>query len=95
MNQGIFELIDIYKSFGGIEALRGVHLNIGEAEIIGLLGENGAGKSTLMKVLTGVYQPEAGEIRRRGNSIKVHNTQEAHELGISTIFQEFNLCSNL
>jgi ABC-type sugar transport system ATPase subunit len=95
MNQGIFELIDIYKSFGGIEALRGVHLNIREAEIIGLLGENGAGKSTLMKVLTGVYQPEAGEIRCRGNSTKIHNTQEAHELGISTIFQEFNLCSNL
>jgi ABC-type sugar transport system ATPase subunit len=95
MNQDIFELIDIYKSFGGIEALRGVHLNIAEAEIIGLLGENGAGKSTLMKVLTGVYQPEAGEIHCRGNSIKIHNTQESHELGISTIFQEFKLCSNL
>jgi ABC-type sugar transport system ATPase subunit len=95
MNRSIFELIDIYKSFGGIEALRGVDLSIGESEIIGLLGENGAGKSTLMKVLTGVYQPEAGRIRCRGDSVKIHNTQEAHELGISTIFQEFNLCSNL
>jgi len=95
MNRDIFEMIDIDKSFGGIEALRGVHLNIRESEIIGLLGENGAGKSTLMKVLTGVYQPEAGEIRCKGDSIKIHNTQVAHELGISTIFQEFNLCSNL
>jgi ABC-type sugar transport system ATPase subunit len=95
MNPDIFELIDICKSFGGIEALRGVHLNIRESEIIGLLGENGAGKSTLMKVLTGVHQPEAGEIRCKGDPIKIHNTQEAHELGISTIFQEFNLCSNL
>ena len=52
MNRDIFEMIDINKNFGGIQALRGVHLNIREAEIIGLLGENGAGKSTLMKVLT-------------------------------------------
>jgi len=95
MNRDIFEMIDINKNFGGIQALRGVHLNIREAEIIGLLGENGAGKSTLMKVLTGVYHPEAGEIRYQGDSIKIHNTQEAHDLGISTIFQEFNLCSNL
>jgi len=95
MNRDIFEMIDINKSFGGIQALRGVHLNIEESEIVGLLGENGAGKSTLMKVLTGVYQPEAGEIRYQGNSVKIRDTQEAHDLGISTIFQEFNLCSNL
>ena len=95
MNRDIFEMIDIYKSFGGVEALRGVHFNIRESEIIGLLGENGAGKSTLMKVLTGVHQPEAGEIHCRGNPTKIHNTLDAHELGISTIFQEFNLCANL
>ena len=95
MPKDIFQMIDIYKSFGGVKALRGVDLRIGESEIIGLLGENGAGKSTLMKVLTGVHQPDAGEILFRGNPIRIHNTQTAHELGISTIFQEFNLCPNL
>jgi ABC-type sugar transport system ATPase subunit len=95
MGQDIFEMIDIHKSFGGVKALRGVDFRIGESEIMGLLGENGAGKSTLMKVLTGVHQPDSGEIRCRGNPTRIHSTQTAHALGISTIFQEFNLCPNL
>ena len=95
MGKPFFDLEGIHKSFGGVHALRGVDLIIGGSEIVGLLGENGAGKSTLMKVLAGVHTPDSGEIRYRGEPTRFHNTQVAHNLGISTIYQEFNLCPNL
>jgi len=95
MGKPFFDLEGIHKSFGGVHALRGVDLIIGESEIVGLLGENGAGKSTLMKVLAGVHMPDSGEIRCRGEPTRFHGTVDAHNLGISTIYQEFNLCPNL
>jgi len=86
---------NIEKHFGGITALDSVGLRVELGEILGLLGENGAGKSTLMKILTGVHQPDTGEILFDGNPVQFFSTHEAYKLGISIIFQEFNLCRNM
>ncbi len=94
-NNYFIEMKNISKFFPGVQALHEVNLSIREGEILGLLGENGAGKSTLMKVLTGVYQPDEGEILLNGKKVVIHNTKNAHQKGISIIFQEFNLCPNL
>jgi len=82
----------ITKSFGTIEALRGVNLEIKPNEIIGLLGDNGAGKSTLIKILTGVYSPTNGEIYWKGNKLENYDVSKARDLGIETVFQDRALC---
>lgn len=85
----------ISKSFPGVKALSDVSLTLNEGEVHALCGENGAGKSTLMKVLSGVYHAEEGEIFIGEEQVTIENTKKAQELGISIIFQEFNLCSQL
>jgi len=94
-NNYFIQMNNIFKAFPGVQALENVSLNIKKGEILGLLGENGAGKSTLMKTLTGVYQPDKGEILINGEKVVLHDTRDAHLRGISIIFQEFNLCPNL
>ncbi|MFC9428749.1 sugar ABC transporter ATP-binding protein [Streptomyces sp. NPDC056987] len=79
------------KSFPGARALDGVDLTVGPGEVHALIGENGAGKSTLIKVLTGVYRPDAGEILLRGEPVRFATPLEAQHAGISTIYQEVNL----
>lgn len=91
----IVEMKNITKKFPGVTALSDVDFKLFPGEIHGIMGENGAGKSTLIKVLTGVYKPENGEIRLEGNSVNVRSPQHAQELGISTVYQEVNLCLNL
>lgn len=95
MNDVLVNMLGIGKSFPGVKALKGVDFNVGLGEIVCLLGENGAGKSTLMKILTGVYRPDYGEIFFEGNPVTISDTAVARNLGISIIFQEFNLCPNL
>lgn len=87
----------IYKSFPGVRALHNVDFTLLEGEIHALMGENGAGKSTLIKVLTGVYAKDAGDICIKGINKPVHikSPQEAQKLGISTVYQEITLCPNL
>lgn len=85
----------ISKTFPGVKALSKVDFTLRKGEIHALLGENGAGKSTLIKVLTGVESLEAGQITLLGRSIAARSPQHAQELGISTVYQEINLCSNL
>ncbi|KAB7673234.1 sugar ABC transporter ATP-binding protein [Bacillus sp. B1-b2] len=85
----------ITKEFPGVRALSKVHLTLYPGEVHALMGENGAGKSTLIKVLTGVYSFDEGSIQLEGKSIKVSNPFEAQDLGISTVYQEVNLCTNL
>ena len=84
----LLELREIAKSFGGTPALRGISLKIARAERVGLIGENGAGKSTLIKLLSGVHQPDAGEIRWAGQKMVFNHPIEAMNAGISTIHQE-------
>lgn len=85
----------ITKEFPGVKALSNVQLKLYPGEVHALMGENGAGKSTLIKVLTGVYTFDAGSVTLEGKSIRVTNPLEAQNLGISTVYQEVNLCTNL
>ncbi|MEG2950659.1 MAG: sugar ABC transporter ATP-binding protein [Clostridia bacterium] len=85
----------ITKSFPGVKALIDVDFTLAAGEIHALLGENGAGKSTLIKVLTGVESLDGGAISLLGNSIRPKNPLEAQSCGISTVYQEVNLCTNL
>lgn len=86
----------IQKSFPGVRALQGVDFTLCEGEIHALMGENGAGKSTLIKVLTGVYTKDEGQIFLKGkDEVNIHSPQDAQRLGISTVYQEITLCPNL
>ena len=96
-DNAVLEVKNIHKSFPGVRALQGVDFTLREGEIHALMGENGAGKSTLIKVLTGVYTKDEGEIFIKGKekAISIHSPQEAQKLGISTVYQEITLCPNL
>src|SRR5215216_5159565 len=85
----------INKSFPGVQALDNVSLTLKRGEILCLVGENGAGKSTLMKVLTGVDRPDSGRMILDNQEIQAKSPQHAQSLGISTVYQEVNLCPNL
>lgn len=95
MEQYIVELNHINKSFPGVMALDDVQFNLKAGEVLALLGENGAGKSTLMKILSGVYTKDSGEIKVFGEEIENMTPKKARELGIAIIHQELNLCSHL
>ena len=94
-SQHILELRNICKSFPGVKALNNVSLELDKGEIIGLVGENGAGKSTLMKVLTGVYKMDSGEIRIDGQPVHIQNPIDGRRMGISIIHQELSVLRNL
>ncbi|RHR54186.1 sugar ABC transporter ATP-binding protein [Clostridium sp. AF18-27] len=81
---------NISMNFGGVQALKNVHLKVKKGEVHALMGENGAGKSTLMKILQGIYQPVEGEIYLRGEKTQFKSTQDALDAGISMIHQELN-----
>ncbi len=94
-NEIILSMKGICKNFPGVKALSNVDFYLRKGEIHALMGENGAGKSTLIKVLTGVYELETGEIMLDGRTIVNHSPQEAQKNAISTVYQEVNLCTNL
>jgi simple sugar transport system ATP-binding protein len=91
----IVKLQGITKSFPGVIALEDVDFVLRTGEIHALMGENGAGKSTLIKILTGVEQPDKGTIELGGKLVQVRSPQHSQELGISTVYQEVNLCTNI
>src|SRR5579859_6609607 len=91
MAEPILEMRGVSKSFFGIKALRGVDLTVYAGEVHALLGENGAGKSTLMKILAGAQPKDSGEILLNGRPVQCDSPQKAMDLGISIIYQEFNL----
>ncbi len=91
----IVEMVGITKSFPGVVALEDVDFSLRKGEIHALVGENGAGKSTLIKILTGVEQPDRGAIALDGKFVHVRSPQHSQELGISTVYQEVNLCTNI
>lgn len=91
----LLEMNDVSKRFLGVHALKGVHFDLRCGEVHALVGENGAGKSTLMKVLTGIHQPDGGEIFFEGKPYAVKNIGEAQNLGISMIHQELNMMNDL
>src|SRR5689334_5493146 len=91
----VVSVTGIAKFFPGVVALEDVDFSLRKGEIHALMGENGAGKSTLIKVLTGVEHPDKGLIELDGKPVHVRSPQHAQELGISTVYQEVNLCTNI
>jgi len=89
--ENVIEMLHITKEFPGIIANDDITLQLRRGEIHALLGENGAGKSTLMSVLFGLYQPEAGEIKKNGKVVKINNPNDATALGIGMVHQHFQL----
>jgi simple sugar transport system ATP-binding protein len=94
-NEDLVVMKGIYKSFPGVQALDNVDFTLRRGEIHALVGENGAGKSTLIRILTGVEQPDSGTITIDRQTISIRSPQHAQALGISTVYQEVNLCPNL
>src|SRR6267378_3472799 len=90
-DQPLLSLRAVCKSFPGVKALANVDFTARRGEIHALMGENGAGKSTLIKVLTGVYRRDSGQMLLVGEAIDPHSPQQAQALGISTVYQEVNL----
>jgi monosaccharide-transporting ATPase len=85
----------IDKRFGAVSVLEGVALHLRAGEVHALMGQNGAGKSTLIKILTGVVRPDAGRLELGGEAIAPASPLASQHLGISTVYQEVNLCPNL
>lgn len=94
-NTPLLEVKNIVKRFGGLVAVNRVSIEVYPGEVVGLLGDNGAGKSTLIKVISGVYQPDEGEIYFEGKKVKVNNPMDAIKLGIETLYQDLALAENL
>lgn len=95
MIMNILQMRNISKSFGGVKANDNIWLSVEQGEVHTLLGENGAGKSTLMSILTGLYQPDEGEIFYQGNVVKIASPKEAVRFGIGMVYQHFMLVENM
>ena len=95
MTEALIQMKHICKSFPGVKALNDVSFDLKAGEVHALVGENGAGKSTLMKVLTGVYQCDLGEIFLNGEKLEIRNVRDAQSKGIVMIHQELNLMNHL
>lgn len=91
----IVEMVNIRKSFGAVQALRNVALTLNQGEVLGLVGDNAAGKSTLMKVLSGAYIPDDGEIRINSQKAHITNPEDSRRLGIEMVYQDYALANNL
>jgi ribose transport system ATP-binding protein len=94
-SNSLVEMVNISKSFGGLRALANVNFSAKAGEIHALMGENGAGKSTLIKILSGAYNKDTGEVYIDGKKAEISNPQSAYEYGISVIYQEFALAPHL
>jgi ABC-type sugar transport system ATPase subunit len=91
----LLQAVNLTKSFGGLVAVDNVSVDIFPGEVVGLVGDNGAGKSTLIKMVSGVYQPNDGEIVFAGKKVTFTGPREARDMGIETIYQDLALAENL
>ncbi|MBN1217935.1 MAG: sugar ABC transporter ATP-binding protein [Anaerolineae bacterium] len=91
----IVKMCNIHKKFGAVQALRGVDLTLYKNEVLGLVGDNAAGKSTLMKILTGAYLPDQGEIFIDGQPVYFLEPEDSRRMGIEMVYQDFALANNL
>ncbi len=91
----LLEIRGLRKRFGGVEALRGVDLDLHRGEVLGVVGDNGAGKSTLIKIISGVFPPNSGEVTVDGRRMSAFTPNEAKGLGVETIYQDLSLAEDL
>ncbi len=91
----LVDLREISIAFGGIKAVEGASVDLYPGEVVGLLGHNGAGKSTLIKILSGAYRADSGEIRVDGQKAEINSPRDAKALGIETIYQTLALADNV
>src|SRR4029079_13661809 len=89
------ELRGVHKSFGSVQALRGVDFGVRDGEVMALVGDNGAGKSTLIKCVAGIYPIDSGDVLFDGQQVTIHGPKEAVRLGIEVVYQDLALCDNL
>ncbi len=87
----LIEMRNIHKQFGAVQALRGVDLTLYQNQVLGLVGDNAASKSTLMKILTGAYSPDQGEIFIDGQPVHFFKPEDTRRLGIEMVYQDFAL----
>src|SRR5438067_13886684 len=93
--QPLIEMRHITKAFGAVRALTDVDLTLHAGEVLGLVGDNSAGKSTLMKILTGAYHRDSGEVAVAGEPVNFKSPHESRDRGIEMIYQDFALCGNM
>jgi simple sugar transport system ATP-binding protein len=93
--QPLLQVVDLSKHFGGLVAVDNVSMEVYPGEVVGLVGDNGAGKSTLIKMVSGVYQPDGGQIFLAGEEVRFETPMQARNQGIETIYQDLALCENL
>jgi D-xylose transport system ATP-binding protein len=95
MSSPLLALQGVSKRFGAVQALDGVDFEVHAGEVVGLVGDNGAGKSTLVKVISGIYSPDRGEISMDGDPVAIRTPENATQLGIATVYQDLALADNL
>jgi ABC-type sugar transport system ATPase subunit len=95
MGEPLLRVQGIYKSFGAVQALADVDLELPAGEVTAICGDNGAGKSVLIKCIAGIYEPEHGHIYWEGRPVRIHNARDAAALGIETVYQDLALADNL
>lgn len=95
MTEALVEMRGIRKNFGAVQALKGVDLILDHNEVLGLVGDNAAGKSTLMKVLSGAYVADKGEILFDGQEVHINKPEDSRNLGIEMVYQDFALAGNI
>jgi simple sugar transport system ATP-binding protein len=93
--QPLLKVVDLHKHFGGLVAVDKVSMEVYPGEVVGLVGDNGAGKSTLIKMVSGVYRQDGGQILLEGQEVRFDTPMEARDRGIETIYQDLALCENL
>ena len=95
MAEPLLEARDVIKSFGKVQALRGVNFTVYPQEVVALIGDNGAGKSTLVKTLVGVHPPDSGQILFEGKPVSINTPQDSRTLGIETVYQDLALAAEI
>jgi len=95
MDGPLLHLRGITKSFGPVQALSGVDLDVPAGQVTALIGDNGAGKSTLIKTISGIWEPSAGEVTWQGQRVHFRSPRDATDAGIATVYQDLALCDNL
>jgi ABC-type sugar transport system ATPase subunit len=93
--QPLLRLDNLGKNFGPVVALSGITMDIPAGQVTAIVGDNGAGKSTLIKTISGIWQPDNGQIIWQGRPVRMHTPKDATDLGIATVYQDLALCDNL